>query len=356
MDINNFYDLMQEYALDNENYKKWREMHGETFGDVFLSAFEDSPEAQIRLTSALIKTTKREFEGALANLLPLEYFCNNNFDSAALCYFIGLHCEFLQNEEQMTEYYEKILDYGQDFLFNIAFHPYYRTAKFAQRESKCEKAIKYYKKAMQFYSESEQESEKKKILSQLNYEIATVYMYMHEYEKGSFFIQCSFDCDKTQNPQRNYVLAILCALDEKHDMLKQLLDSMPGILKMSCLQMTNAILNKTDLHYCIVKQNREKYKDFWQNIKVREQDLLIFVKTGEIVKAEEIISQYLTQAMPFMNKELVCSVEKSNKNILVKCKDYYTKTLVAEYEALFSMKDESLENWVFISVNEFFEE
>ena len=60
--------------------------------------------------------------------------------------------------------------------------------------------------------------------------------------------------------------------------------------------------------------------------------------------------------MPFMNKELVCSVEKSNKNILVKCKDYYTKTLVAEYEALFSMKDESLENWVFISVNEFFGE
>ena len=117
----------------------------------------------------------------------------------------------------MTEYYEKMLDYGQDFLFNIAFHPYYRTAKFAQRESKCEKAIKYYKKAMQFYSESEQESEKKKILSQLNYEIATVYTYIHEYEKGSFFIQRSFACDKTQNPQRNYVLAILCALGEKQD-------------------------------------------------------------------------------------------------------------------------------------------
>lgn len=354
MDLNNFYDLMLEHALNDENYKQWREIHGKTFGDVFLSAFEGNSEAQIRLTAALIKTTRREFDTALTNLIALESFCNNNFDSAVLSYFIGLHYEFLLNEKQMTEYYEKMQDYGQDFLFNTAFHPYYRTAKFAQRESECEKAINYYRKAIQFYSDNEINSEKQKILSQLYFEIATVYTYKHEYEKGSLFIGRSFDYDKTQNPQRNYILAILCALDEKHEMLKQLLDSMPGILKTNCLQMTNDILNKTDLHYCTVKQNRENHKVFWQNIKVREKELLNHIKMGEMGKAEEIISEYLTQAMRFMNKKLVCRVEKNGENILVKCKDYYTKTLIAEYGALFSLKDESLEKWIFVLVNELY--
>ncbi len=353
MDINNFYDLMKEYALDNENYKKWRKMHGEAFGDVFLSAFDGNDEAQIRLTAALIRTTGRDFEGALSALIPLQYFCNNNFDEAVLCYFLGLHYEFLQNEEKMLECYEKMQEYEQDFLFNIAFHPYYRTAKFAQRDSECKKAIKYYQKATAFYDDKEKNEEILKILGQLYYEIATVYTYMHEYEKGSLFMGHSFKCDKSPNPQRAYVSALLCALAGKHQELKQLLDSLPGVLKMSCSQITSAIINKSDLHYCVVRQDRSAYKEFWQNIKGSETELLNFIKNGEVSKAGDVISQYLTRTLPFMNKQLVCRVEKNGSKIIVKCKDYYTKTLTAEYEALFSIKDESLVDWEFIGVNEF---
>ena len=353
MDINNFYDLMKEYALDNENYKKWRKMHGEAFGDVFLSAFDGNDEAQIRLTAALIKTTGRDFEGALSALIPLQYFCNNSFDEAVLCYFLGLHYEFLQNEEKMIEFYEKMQEYGQDFLFNIAFHPYYRTAKFAQRESECKKAIKYYKKALAFYDDKEKNRETLKISAQLYYEIATVYMYMHEYEKAGLFMGRSFECDKSPNPQRNYVLAILCALDEKYDMLKQLLDSLPGVLKMSCNQITGAIINKSDPHYCIATQDRGAYKEFWQNIKVREAEILNYIGNGEESKSQEVLSRYLTYTLGFMHKNLDCRIEKNGARIIVRCKDYYTKTLTAEYGALFSLKGDSLPDWEFTIVNEF---
>ena len=64
MDINEFYDLLTEYALDNENYIKWRETHGKVFGELFLSAFKESVEAQIHLTSSLIKISNRETEKA----------------------------------------------------------------------------------------------------------------------------------------------------------------------------------------------------------------------------------------------------------------------------------------------------
>ena len=352
MDINNVYDLMKEYALDNENYKKWRKIHGDAFGDIFLSAFEGNDEAQIRLTAALNKTTKREVEKALDNLKSLEYFCNNDFDNGALCYFIGLNYELLQNEEKVNEYYDKMQEYNQNFLFNVSFHPYYYTAKAAQKNSDCKKSVAYYQKAISFYDDKKKTEEIFKILAQLYFEIATVYTYKHEYEKGSFYIQRSFDCDKTPNMQRNYVLAILCALDEKRDMLNRLLDSMPGILKINCSQITEAILNKTDLHYCVVGQDRSNYKEFRQLVKECESEIAGYIEKGEIRKAEEKISKYLTQSLPFMNRELDCRVEKTDEQVLVKCKNYYTKTLIEEYKALFSSNEES-EQLVFVSVNEF---
>ena len=111
MDINEFAELMREYALDNENYKQWREIHGKAFGDVFLAAFEESAEAQIHLTAALIKISKRDFNGGLSTLLMLESVCFNDFDCAALSYFIGLCYELLENEPQMNKYYEQMQKY-----------------------------------------------------------------------------------------------------------------------------------------------------------------------------------------------------------------------------------------------------
>lgn len=151
MDINEYFDLLLEYSLNNENYLKWRETHGKAFGDVFLSAFKESAEAQIHLTAALIKISNRDFDGGLPRLLMLKEFCFDDFDCFVLTYFIGLCYEFLENEEQMSKYYDKMLTYDFDFRFITAFHPYYRTAKFAQRKSENEKALYYYNKALELY-------------------------------------------------------------------------------------------------------------------------------------------------------------------------------------------------------------
>lgn len=244
MDINEFVDLMQTYTLDNENYKQWREIHGKVFGDVFLKAFEESAEAQIHITAALIKISKRDFDGGLAILLMLENICFKDFDCFALFYFIGLCYEFLENEEQMKEYYEKMLEYYDNSSFMIAFHPYYRTAKFAQRKSENIKALNYYNKALEIYSENEADSVKLENMGQIYYDMATIYLSCNDFEKSWEFIEKSCKCSPAENPQRNYVTAILYAVQGKRDEAKKLVDSLPDYLKEPCEQIISSINNK----------------------------------------------------------------------------------------------------------------
>ena len=234
MNIHEFSDLLLEYALDNENYKQWREIHGKAFGKVFLSAFNDSPEAQLHLTAALIKISKRDFNDGLTILLMLEKACFNDFDCFALYYFIGLCYEFLENEEQMNEYYEKMLRYDENYLFIIAFHPYYRTAKFAQRKSENAKAISYYKKALELYSENETDSVKLQNIGQIYFDMCTVFFACADFEKSREFLEKSYNFSTAENPQRNYIMAVLYAVEGKSDESRKLVESLPAYLKADC--------------------------------------------------------------------------------------------------------------------------
>lgn len=234
MDINEFYGLLQEYALNNENYKGWREIHGKAFGKVFLSAFDDSPEAQIHLTVALIKISNRDYKGGLAALLMIEELCFNDFDDFALSYFIGFCYELLEDELQMTKYYEKVSEYDGDYSFKIAFHPYYRTAKFAQRKAENEKALNYYNKALGFYCESETDSLRLENMGQIYYDMGTVCLSSKNYKESRCFLEKSCKVSPADNPQRNYVMAILCAVEGKTDESNKLVESLPDYLKANC--------------------------------------------------------------------------------------------------------------------------
>ncbi len=244
MDVNEFVNLLQEYTLDDENYKQWREIHGKAFGSVFLSSFEESSEAQIHLTAALIKISKRDFNGGLAILLMLENVCVNNFDCFAIFYFIGLCYEFLENEEQMNKYYGKMLECYENYIFKIAFHPYYRTAKFAQRKSENTKALNYYNKALELYSEKETETAKLENMGQIYYDIATICLSCKDYEKSWEFIEKSCKCSPAENPQRNYIMAVLYAIDGKTEESKKLVESLPDYLKGLCEQLISSIKKK----------------------------------------------------------------------------------------------------------------
>lgn len=241
MDINEFYFLLHEYTLDNENYKKWREIHGKTFGDVFLSAFIESSEAQIHLTAALIRISKRDFDGGLAILLMLENVCFNNFDCFALSYFTGLCYEFLENEEQMNKYYEKMLKCDESHLFIIAFHPYYRTAKFAQRKSDNNKALYYYNKALGLYDGNETHNIKVENMSQIYCDMAAVYLSCGDYGKSWECIEKSSEYNSAENPQRNYLKAVLYAIEGKTRESKRIVDSLPDYLKANCEQIISSI-------------------------------------------------------------------------------------------------------------------
>ena len=352
--MEDFYELLKEYLLNDKNYTSWRKEHIKIFGEIFSCAFAENVEAQIHLTAALIDISKRNFEAAMTKLNILESICLNDYDCAVMSYFLGLNHELIGNEDAMNEYYEKLCDSNASFVFPLAFHPYYRTAKFAQRDSECGKAIFYYQKALSFYNGvAYLHPKSKSSISQIIYDIATLCLYMHKYEECEKFLTLSNTYDGSENQQRTYVTAILYAVQGRIDDSHNLLTSMSSFLRMNCEPIIEAITAKNDLHYCVVKQDTSDYANFWNSIIARKSNFEKLIDDNNYSECQKNVSDILSTTLSFMKRQIACRIESSDDMITVFCKNYYVKTLIEEYKSLFSMKPKELNNWKFVSVNDF---
>lgn len=353
MQGNEFYEELKEYAQDSKNYKKWRKEHTKVFGSVFADAFSQSQEAQICLTAALINISQRNFNLAMPKLDFLEAICENDVDKTAVYYFKGLNHEMLGDEQRMTSYYEKLKCTADAPKFILAFHPYYRTAKFAQRASECSKSMYYYRKALEFYEGVHPDAHVASIASHILYDIATLCLYMHEYGECERLLHASYQYDSTQNNQREYMKAVLLAVQGKQDECNQILEKMHPFFRENCQATTAAILSRRDLHYCIVPQDRSLYEEFWASFLQDEKSISDLVQNDRTEEAQALFSQKLSNALTFVMRTLECRIETREKSIAIKCKNYRIKSLVEEYRALFALKPENLTGWTFMSVEEF---
>ena len=351
--MNDDYELLMDLASNDKNYKAWREEHTKIFGDIFALAFAENKEAQIQLTAALINVSKRNFDDAISKLSTLKELCINDYDSAVMDYFNGLVHEMLGSLAEMDEHYERLRSADVSLVFPIAFHPYYRTAKFAQRDSECSKSLFYYKKALEFYDGTVPNSDEKPTVSQIIYDIATICLYMHRYEECEHFLQLSKKYDASDNQHRTYVTAILLATQGKESESGKLLSELNDFLRKNCKSTVDAILESRDPHYSITVQDRSKYSDFWNYMLLHKSELLKLIREQKTDEFRKNISEKLSTAIPFMRRMLDCRVESSNGKITVYCKNYCVKTLESEYAALFDKKPPELENWEFISVSWF---
>ena len=96
MNENNLFEALKKYALDSDNYKKWRKEHTKVFGNLFEDAFSQNEEAQICLTAALINISQREFDLAMPKLDMLEKICTTDsacIDSRLLLSCGHCHCD-----------------------------------------------------------------------------------------------------------------------------------------------------------------------------------------------------------------------------------------------------------------------
>ncbi len=351
MDYND--ESLAQYGWDRESYQGWRKVHTQMFGDIFASAFEENPEAQVMLTAALTKISERDFDGAMPRLDQLETLCTNEFDEAAVCYFKGLNHELLDNEQEMNEYYETVREADMSFVYPLSFHPYYRTAKFAQRASEYHKAVFYYRKALAFYHDGDTAAKAKPVISQIIYDIATCFLTLHRYDDCERFLALSEKYHAGDNPQRDYVKAVLFAVRGEKDACHQLLKGMNPLLAGNCKAITEGILWGRDPHYCVVPQDRSEFSSFWETMVSRKDGIEELIDEEETDCAEELIAKMLTELFGFMKRNLECRIETSDGELTVYCKTYCVKTLACEYEALFSEKPAALENWHFVSVNGF---
>ena len=345
-------ELLKKYALSDSNYQQWRREHTKIFGEIFSSAFEDSVEAQIDLTAALINISKRGFESAFPKLEALENVCNTEFDRAVVYYFLGLNYELVGNEEKMYEYYDGLIKSSVSFVFPIQFHPYYRTAKFAQRESECSKAIYYYRKALSFYDGRAIDEKIRASASQIIYDLATIYLYMHEYDECERFLKLSEEYNPDEDQQRNYVKAILLAAENKFSECYSVAEGMNRFYREYLDPMLDAINNHADLHYCVCLQDRSKHIEFWNWLAINKSEFEKLLIDG-CDKLSDVISKKITELFSFMKRRLYCRIERNENSVTVYLKNYSVKTLISEYEALISEKPEMLSNWKFESVNWF---
>ena len=352
MQDNNIFDDFKN-VLDNNNYKKWRMEHTKVFGELYADAFSQNDEAQVCLTAALINISQREFESAMPKLDMLENICTTESDEIAVNYFKGLNYEMLGNEAQMSEYYEKLRNVSAIPKFILTLHPYYRTAKFAQRESECSKSMYYYRKALDFYDGAKIDSHVANIASHIIYDMATLCLYMHEYTACERLLNTSYQYDKSQNQQRDYVKAVLLAVQGNRDDCKKFINSLNLFIRANCQAITDAIFSGSDPHYCIVTQDRSLYEDFWNYFLQDEESIRDMILGGKIEEAQRIVSQKLTKALGFMKRTLDCRIEKESENIEIYCKNYWVKSLIEEHTALFAAKPDKLSNWKFVSVKDF---
>jgi hypothetical protein len=319
------------------------------FGEMFSRAFEGNDEAQIHLTAALINISQRNFEAAFPKLNVLESICASEYDEAVVSYFLGLNYELVGIEEKMVEYYEKLESSTVSLEFPIAFHPYYRIAKFAQRDSECSKALYYYRRALEIYDGRELNGKIKSSASQIIYDIATICLYMHEYDECEKYLRISEEYDPSENQQRNYVKAILYAVQNRISESNSLSEGMNRFFREYLDPMLSAIREGRDLHYCVCPQDRSEYDAFWTwmtDNRLRFEQLL----ESESDEAEKLISDKLTALMPFMKRRIDCRIEHNDDTATLYLKNYSVKTLMYEYEALISLKPQLMSNWTVKSV------
>ncbi|MBE6634346.1 MAG: hypothetical protein E7620_08420 [Ruminococcaceae bacterium] len=351
--MEHFDELLTQYALNNANYQKWRREHTKMFGSLFSSAFEDQPEAQIHLTAALINISMRDFEKAIPKLELLESLCACERDYTAIHFFNGLNYELLENEEKMNAYYQKLSPSDLPTAIPLALRPYYRTAKFAQRDSECSKSVYYYQKALSFFDGNTTDEKSRAAIGQIIYDIATIFLYMHQYDACEKYLELSKKYDQGNNQHRTYVTSILYAVQGKQAESRGLLNQMSAFLRQNCEPMVEAILAQKDPHYCVVPQSRSEYAAFWREMTLQKQALEEQISAGCTQEAQAQISRLLTAALPFMKRNLTCRIEAEGEAITVFCKNYCVKSLISEYEILLSEIPKHFQNWKFVSIKYF---
>lgn len=339
--------------MNQEEYKNLRDMHTKAFGDTFAKAFEGNEEAQSILTVALLYLSRQDFDKAKPQLEMLESIAENFFDEASMWYFSGLCFEIMGNQKEMAHCYEKVLNSGVNLTVSLAFFPYYRTAKLCQKASQAKKAVYYFSKSLEFFQGRNVTPATAKAVSQMLYDVATVYLYMHDYENCEKFLNLSQNYDDGKNLQRDYVKATLQAVKGNAEKCNLIIKSLQHpTLEASCLKTTQAILKGTDLHYCIVPQDRDNFEDFLTGFEENRELMKNQISEGNSEVVAQSLSNVLSAVFNYVNRVIECEIQMNNDMVIVKCKNYYIRTLKKEQEALFSQISEQFPDWNFLSVEE----
>jgi hypothetical protein len=269
-------------------------------------------------------------------------------------YFIGLDLEFMGKEEEMEERYDALKDLDCDLDLPLSFLPYYRTAKFAQREAENSKALYYYGKALQMFDGKKIASSAKTDISHILYDISTVYLYCHRYSDARRVLDISYKYSRKNDDNREFVSAILYAVEGDEKKCTKLLSSLSPIHRNAGMKTAKAILSKTEPHYFELEYDLgTKPIDFMMYVTEKGDMIGDLAEKGDVAVAQEMIGKMLSETFPYVGRTLECRIEKDGKNLLVKCKNYCIKTLGYDYRLLFEMANKIPHNIRFLSVEEF---
>ncbi len=174
---------MEEYPIDAESAlfalsQSW-EVHRQAFGPIIEPAFADNKQVRVMLINALNHISRREVERGLEILKEIRPFCDCDEDMAAWTFFIGVAFEMGGAKAQMVEWYEKSCEIGHSFYL-----PYLKLAKDAHGSAKFERAIEYYKNAIECIFEMSEDEWDLTVLGSAYTNMTSCFTMLHRYDEA----------------------------------------------------------------------------------------------------------------------------------------------------------------------------
>lgn len=338
------------YGLPEEVAKSWK-VHTDAF-PILSSAFEYDLTTRIQLTTALNQISNKITDRAIDILGEIEERCNCDVDRCAWLFCMALAYEMSGKQEQMINYYYQCCQYAPDFYL-----PYLKIAKSAHTNQNFGLAKSFYQKTLKVIShtDAKQDRQMQMIEASVSSNLASCYTMMHDYSMAALMLD--YSCNAMPIfPERSGTYAVLYAVTGEADKAKKYLEILQKeapAMYASSHGLIKEILCGTHPHFCIIEPDGSSVASFWTTFNEKEKLFREQLDQGMDNRICGFISDTMTNAFPFMQKQLRVRAHKSDHGYTVELTDYYSISLTDGYNKLISDIPNNLKaDWNFTIVHD----
>ena len=255
-------------AFESEAVQQSWKVHLQAFGPILEPAFAEDWQSRIDLTDALNRISRRDLQGGLDKLRPLQEKCETDADCAAWLFCVGLCFDLAGDTANMVEFYESAGEYGHRFYL-----PYLKLAQLYYSSREFEGAEEYFRRALECVGAEDLRS--RMLRAALESNLSRCLLAMHRYPEALELLddaEREFPKMKGLTDSRAMIYAAMGDAERCEAALERLQQENPQALE-PVSRAAHGILEGRDSHYRPTRIDGGKIAAFWQWFLDREQQL-----------------------------------------------------------------------------------